>query len=97
MVFNFPTDAKGRDGAAAEIRATAEKIRLLREEEHFEEQLDATAKGSKDREIAALLAKVGRYTCTNTHTPHAYYCRLQCTTTQFMSAAVSQLEGKTTL
>ncbi len=60
MAFNFPTDAKGRDKAAAQIRAIAEQIRLLREEEHFEEQLDATAKGSKDKEIAALLAKVRR-------------------------------------
>jgi len=55
--FNFPTDSTGREKATREIQQVVEKIRILREEERFDEQLDATAKGSKDKEITALVKK----------------------------------------
>ena len=55
IAFNFPTDAAGRERATNRIRAITEEIRILHEEERFQEQLDATAKGSQSTIIEALL------------------------------------------
>jgi hypothetical protein len=58
IAYDFPTDAAGRRTAIAQIKRLAEKIRLLQEEEVFDAQLDATSKGSKDKEISALFAQI---------------------------------------